>query len=288
MLDAPGEARQADAASPTLFLTREVFTFTSSAVRLCEAAREAGIDVEGAQFTVVGEPLTRARLGAIRRSGAEAVPRFAVIECSTIGHGCLAAEDADEVHLLHDLHAVIPPGPDGPGSGGREGPLLLSSIRRTAPFILLNVSMGDRAVMTTRACGCPLERLGWATHLHTIRSDEKLTAGGMTFLDSDVIRVLEQVLPTRFGGGPTDYQILESETADGRPRVRLLVHPSIGGVDSRAVVEAFLSAIGRSGGAERIMALVCRDGALLEVERRPPLSSPSGKILHLHTTRSAP
>jgi hypothetical protein len=75
--------------------TPDLFTFTSSAVRLCEAAREAGIDVEGAQFTVVGELLTRARLGAIRRSGAEAVPRFAVIECSTIGHGCLAAEDAD-------------------------------------------------------------------------------------------------------------------------------------------------------------------------------------------------
>lgn len=61
------------------------------------------------------------------------------------------------------------------------------------------------------------ERLGWTLHLHGIRSVEKLTAAGMTFLDSDVIRVLEEVLPGRFGGGPTHYQLVEEEDAeDGR------------------------------------------------------------------------
>jgi hypothetical protein len=105
----------------------------------------------------------------------------------------------------------------------------------------------------------------------------------MTFLDSDVIRVMEEVLPSRFGGAPTDYQLLDVEGEDGRPRLRLLVHPSIGPLDSRTVVETFLSAIGRPGGAERIMSQVWRDGQLVEVERRPPLASASGKILHLHT-----
>ena len=37
--------------------------------------------------------------------------------------------------------------------------------------------MGDRAAVAERACGCPLERLGWTTHLQDIRSYEKLTAG---------------------------------------------------------------------------------------------------------------
>ena len=37
----------------------------------------------------------------------------------------------------------------------------------------------------------------------------------MTFLDSDVIRVLEEVLPARFGGGPTDFQLVEQEDDDG-------------------------------------------------------------------------
>src|SRR5262249_60088571 len=121
------------------------------------------------------------------------------------------------VHLFDDLHALIPaatPADRGelPGSA-----ILVTSLRPTAPLILLNVSMGDRAVLTRRRCGCPLEDLGWRTHLHTIRSFEKLTTGGMTFLDTDVIRVLEQVLPARFVGGPTDYQVAAEAGADGPP-----------------------------------------------------------------------
>jgi hypothetical protein len=57
--------------------------------------------------------------------------------------------------------------------------------------------------------------LGWTTHLRDIRSQEKLTAGGMTFLDTDLIRVLEEVLPARFGGAPTDYQLVEEEAEEG-------------------------------------------------------------------------
>ncbi len=71
--------------------------------------------------------------------------------------------------------------------------------------------MGDQAVVSERACGCPYQQLGWTTHLHGIRSFEKLTAAGMTFLDTDVIRVLEEVLPGRFGGIPSDYQLVEEE-----------------------------------------------------------------------------
>ena len=146
--------------------------------------------------------------------------------------------------------------------------------------------MGDEAVVTNRACGCPLERLGWVTHLQTIRSYEKLTAGGMTFLDADVVRVLEEVLPARFGGGPTDYQLLEDEAADGRPRVRLLAHPALGLLDEKAVAETFLVAVGQAGGAEEVMALMWRDAGLLRVERRPPYTTPTGKILHLHVSRT--
>jgi hypothetical protein len=50
----------------------------------------------------------------------------------------------------------------------------------------------------------------------------------MTFLDTDVIRVLEEELPARFGGTPTDYQLLEEEADDGQPRLQLLVHPRVG------------------------------------------------------------
>jgi hypothetical protein len=43
-----------------------------------------------------------------------------------------------------------------------------------------------------------------------------------------------------------------------------------------------MAALGSGTGAERIMGQVWRDGAVLGVERRAPLATPSGKILHLH------
>ncbi len=251
-------------------------TFPTSAVRLCQAALAAGADLTGAKMIMGGEPTTRARLATIRQAGVDAVPRYSSIECGPIGHGCLRPEAPDDIHLLHDLHAVVQ-------RAGTD--LLVSSLRMTAPLVLFNVSLGDRATLRRRDCGCPMARLGWDTHLQGIHSVEKLTAAGMTFLDSDLVRVLEEVLPARFGGGPTDYQLVEDEDVDGRSTLRLLVHPRLGprldGVPDEAVTEVFLSAVGPGAGVERVMGLAWRQGRILRVERRAPLVSGTGKILHL-------
>jgi hypothetical protein len=265
-----------------------LLTYSSPAVRLCEAARDAGLDLAGAHLLLYGEPVTDARLAVIRRAGAAAYPAYVATECGRMAEGCLAPDAADDVHLFDDLLALVQPGADGERPGLPADALLVSSLRPRAPLLLLNVSMGDRAVVRRRACGCPLDAHGWTTHLHAIRSFEKLTAGGMTFLDTDVIRVLDEVLPARFGGGPTHYQLVEEEMADGRPRVRLLVHPAVGLLDPGAVARAFLGAIGAGSGTERVMATVWRDADLLRVEREPPLTTASGKILHLHRRVAEP
>lgn len=36
--------------------------------------------------------------------------------------------------------------------------------------------------------------------------------------------VRREALPARFGGGPTNYQLVEEARADGHPSLRLLVH----------------------------------------------------------------
>lgn len=255
-------------------------TFPSSALRVCTAALDAGIDLAGAQFTVAGEPVTDARREAARRLGAELVPYYAASPCGHIAYGCLAPDGPDDLHLLHDLHALVQtPAPD---DGGAAGDLLITELLPTTPLIVLNVSLGDHARLGPRPCGCPLERFGWTTHLSAIRSREKLTAGGMTFLDADVVHVLERVLPARFGGGPTDYQLVETERPDGSPSVRLLVHPRLGQVDRGAVAETFLAALDGHGGAERVMTRVWRDADLVQVDRHAPLTTESGKILHVH------
>jgi hypothetical protein len=264
--------------------TPHLQVFCSAALRLCQAAAAGGIDVAGSWLMVGGEPLTPARAAALRAAGAHLLPRYGTAEAPSIAIGCARPEGCDDVHLLADLYALATGSPTaGPGAVP-PGALWLSSLCRTAPMVLLNASLGDQAVLGRDSCGCPLAELGWSVRLHSLRSFEKLTAGGMTFLDTDVIRVLEELLPRRFGGGPADYQLVEDEEADGRPVVRLLVHPRVGPFDRDAVGRAFLDAVSADSETERVMGLYWRQAQLLRVERRPPLATASGKILHLHAS----
>ena len=267
--------------------TPHLYTYPSCAMRVCETAAAQGIPIRGAQFTLVGEPVTVARLDVIRGVGAQAAPRYAATDVGPLGDGCLAPDAADDVHFYDDLHALIQSEGDERLPELPRGALLVSTLRPTAPFVLLNASLGDRATVSRRACGCPMEGFGWTTHLHAIRSYEKLTVGGMNFADSEVIAILEETLPRRFGGAPTDYQLVEDQTAAGRPRLRLLVHPRVGPVDAARVADVFLAALGHGSGVERVIELQWRDLGLLEVERRVPRTTATGKILHLHAEREA-
>ena len=263
--------------------TPHLQTFVSSAVRVSRAALDSATDLTGARFMVGGEPVTEARVSLIRRAGADVRSRYLATEAGLIGLGCLAPRVPDDLHVCDDLNAVV----SDEAGGLPAGSLLVSSLRPTAPMILLNVSLGDQGVLGSQRCGCPLEAHGWATHLDTLRSFEKLTAGGMSFTDSDLIQALEDVLPARFGGGPADYQLVEDGVSPPEPRVRLLVHPRLGSLDPGQVTDVFLAAIGQSARGGRVMALAWREGQVLCVERRAPLVTASGKILHLHASTSS-
>jgi hypothetical protein len=264
--------------------TPHVHCYVSSATRLCHAARAAGLDLRGAQFMVVGEPLTVSHRAAMEATGASVVARYGIVECGVVGFGCRAAREPDEVHVIDDLHAVLQPDGDG-GQALPPRSLLLSSLRPAAPLVLLNVSMGDEAIAESRSCGCPVEAIGWSQRLHTIRSYEKLTVAGMTVLDSDVIRLLEEVLPRRFGGAPTHYQLVEDHVGGPLPRLRLLVAPAVGPVDEAKVADAFLGAVSAGSDVAAVMASAWRDAGVLTIERRTPFLTGSGKILHLHVRR---
>ena len=255
-------------------------TFVSSAVLLCQAAARAGLDLSGARLVVGGEPLTPRRLAVLRASGALIQPTYASSETGWIGIGCLAPDSADDLHLLSDRQAVIRPSRTGFSSSLPANGLLHTVLRSSWPLLALNLSLGDRADLVERRCGCPLDRPGWTTHLREVRNYEKLTAGGMTFFDHEVIRVLDETMPARFGGGPTDYQLLEDEADDGLPRLRLLVHPRLGPLEPSVVEEAFVHAVGQSEGYVD-MEEQWRAARWVRVERRAPLMTHRGKIQHL-------
>ena len=103
----------------------------------------------------------------------------------------------------------------------------------------------------------------------------------MTFLGADVVHTLEVELPRRLGGAPTDYQLVESCSGEGLPRVTLVVHPRLGALDEQRVLDTLVDVLAPGDSGEHLMGLVWRNGASLSIERRLPNVGRSGKVQHL-------
>ena len=120
------------------------------------------------------------------------------------------------------------------------------------------------------------------THLSEMRSFEKLTGEGVTFARSNLMEIMEEELPARFGGTGLDYQLAEEEASDGRTRMTLRVSPSVGPLDEDALRAAFLNALGRGSLAEKYSADLWRSADTLDIRRERPLATRAGKVLPFH------
>jgi len=255
-------------------------TTPSSAVRACQAAERAGLDISGSVVRIGGEPHTPGKAAVYERNGVTAISSYTMSEVGRIGVACAERRALDDVHLTTNALGVIQR-PRAVAGGGSVDALLFTSLRLHAPKVLLNFESDDFATLERRECGCLLGELGLTTHVHDIRSHEKLTSEGMTFLGSEVITLVDEVLPARFGGQPTDYQLVEQEV-DGLPRVTVVVSPAVGPIDEGGVLEAVLGALATGPGYKAMMAEVWKDGRTVRVERREPLATGAGKILPLY------
>ena len=232
-------ASQVAAGRPALINTN-----AASCVRVCMAARDAGLDVKGTLFRVGGEPLTAGKAATVTRVGARVVCHYTMSETGRIGIACARPAAVDDVHLLVDKLALIRRPPRSPGAADVLANVY-TSLSSAMPKLMLNVESDDYGVLERRDCGCMLGELGLDLHLHDIRSWEKLTSEGMTHGGIELIRLVEEVLPARFGGGPTDWQLVEEEDADGLPRVVILASLRIGALDASAVVSCALETLDR-------------------------------------------
>jgi len=257
-------------------------TSPSEAIHLCRAVMDRGGSLAGVTFLLGAEPLTPARRAAIEASGAEAVPTYGFSEGGNVGSQCPLATVADDVHVSLDAWAVLR-GPRQVADEGTVDSLLLTGVRPACPKVLLNAEIGDYAVVESRPCGCLFDEMGYFTHLHTIRSFEKLTGIGVTILGGDLFRVLEEALPRHFGGTVTDYQLLEEEAADGSPRYTLIVSPDVGPVDEGRLIARFLDELGSLRHHYRFMTNLWREAGIVRVQRRRPLVTARGKVLPFRT-----
>jgi hypothetical protein len=257
----------------------------SRALRVCVAAWEAGLDLTGATFMIAGEPPTPAKVQGITRTGAGYFPTYGLAEAGRIGVGCAQPTGCNDLHLLKDAFAIIQYPRRVPGAESSVDAFNITTLLPTTPKLMLNVEIDDYGILDSRSCGCPLEGYGFTEHLQDIHSFRKLTGEGVTLVGSEMIHILEDVLPTRFGGSALDYQLLEEEDEQGLTRLSLLVSPKIELADETAVIEVVLDALGHGSVMADSARAIWRQAQTLRVKRAEPVWTARGKLMPLHLAR---
>ena len=251
----------------------------SSAVRVCTAARDGNLDIGGTFFRVGGEPATPARRETIQAAGCTFGAHYSMGEVGWIGIACPNRRGDDEVHVVSDKLALIQPERGEDGATG-AAPLVMTTLLTTCPKILINVDVGDHAVVSERDCGCPMGQVGLRTTLRSIASQEKLTTEGMSFVASEIAWLLEEALPARIGGGVGDYQLVEDRSGS-LSRISVVVDPGVAAPPDEEVSRIVLELFEGLGHGQRLMAEQWRQAGALRVSRRAPHVR-GDKVQHLH------
>jgi len=270
-------ARATERGSPAV-----VVGLVSPAVRVCLAAENAGADIRGTVFLAAGEPYTNGNAAVFERVGTRCVPTYAMQEAGAVSRGCGAPAMPDDMHIMTEKLALIQRPCERGGLSVQA--LFFTSLLPNSPKLMLNVETGDYGTVEERDCGCIWEQLGFTTHISGVRSYEKLTSESVTFMGSMLFELLEETLPARFGGSPTDYQIVEEEE-HGLPRVSLLVSPRLGQLDEDSILETVFDQLAFADWSRR-MSDQWRHSRTLRLQRREPYATPAAKILPLHVLDS--
>ncbi len=261
-----------------------IYTFAASAVRVCIAAAEANLNLKGAKFLVTGEPLTPHKKKEIESIGAAAIPVYGISEAGVIAAGCNGAHsESDHCHLYKDTTAIITHQQVVPNFDLCLNSYLFTTLLYESPKLLLNVGMGDFGDLDLTSCKCGFGELGFDTSLSNIRSYEKLTGEGVTFVDTDFVRIIEKELPEIFGGKSTDYQLIEEEDSKGFTHLQLLVSPRVGDVNEGEVLGKFMTLLKHGEASPESWAQsgveMWRQSSMVRIRREYPVSTASGKIL---------
>jgi hypothetical protein len=255
-------------------------TMVSQGVRVAAAAREHRLDIAGTVFLVAGEALTDAKRAVIEEAGCTALPCYLVSEIGFVGMACREMNKDNCVHMMDAHYAVISRRRKAPLCDLELDSLLFTTLASFLPFVLINAEMDDSGEIGPAPCDCPLSRLGYRRQIRNIFSYGKLTGQGTTLLSGDLLRILERTLPARFGGSPTDYQLVEIE-GGSQTAIELRVHPRLNTAPAEEIKGFFLGEIKQMWGG----ALTGREWTQTEgfrVVHGEPYMTRSGKVLPLH------
>jgi len=257
----------------------------STATRICSAALDGGHDIAGTLFSTTGEGITPTRRRVFDRAGASAYGRYVISEIGTIGTSCRHVT-GNSVHLFDDTAAVIVHRRPAPFVDAEVNALLLTTLHPDTSRVFINADMEDAGTLHRAECDCAFSRIGYRTIIQDVQSFGKLTAHSMVLGGPPLLRIIEEVLPQRFGGGPGDYQLVEQEGREQK-ELRLRVTPRLGTVDVDEVRQVFLQEI-KALYAGNLSQRVWRATGMFQVERAEPQPTRTGKVHAIHLATFGP
>ncbi len=258
----------------------KVSGMVSACARVAAVAGERGLDISGTLFLVGGEALTDSKRELFEAAGAEVFPSYYISEVGMVGHACRRMTSGNCVHISRDTVAVIPHARQAPLADVEVPSLLFTPLLPHSPFVLINAEMDDSGVLGVADCDCSLSRLGFTGQISNIYSFGKLTGHGITLVGTDVVRILEKLLPARFGGAASDYQLVESETGQ-QTEISLRVSPRTGVTSPEEVRRFFLAELRKLYGGS-LASRVWNQAGAFRVVVAEPFTTASGKVLSLH------
>jgi len=252
----------------------------SPTVRLAAAALDRGLDIRGTLFLVSGESLTDAKRAVIEQAGGEPFARYGVSEMGFVGHGCRQMTKGDCVHLYSNSLAAITHRRTAPLTDIEVDSLLYTTLLPSAPLVLINFEVNDSGILERANCDCEFSRIGFHWRIRDIFSFGKMTGHGVTLMGTEMVRVLEHALPTRLGGRPGDFQLIEHE-GSAQTTLELRVSPRVRGSSPDKIRECFLEEIRLVYGGV-LAGRVWKHAEAVQIVVAEPVTTSSGKINLLH------
>jgi hypothetical protein len=98
-------------------------------------------------------------------------------------------------------------------------------------------------------------------------------------------RILDELLPARFGGSALDYQFAEEEDARGFTRLVLRISPAVTLGTEQDAVDFVLAAFGDVNAGGALMRSTIREAGMLLIRREAPTMTGRGKLMPLDIRR---
>jgi hypothetical protein len=248
-----------------------VRSYTSSAVRIAEAAQAARLDIRDCTIFAGGEPLTPRRHRFITASGAKVFARYVITELGHIAGACPYSPTPGSMHVYTDRLALIQHPVAAPDSSGADRAFLFTSLSRYTPKIAFNTCLGDIGRIDRRTCPCSMGRLGLDLHVSDVRNLDKLTGEGMTILASELEDLIGELVDS-MGGCPDDYQFWQEDGPTGVPRLIVALSPSIHDTLHIHVQQEILKRLTLLKGGAAASTLWAQAGTITVIRANPQLT----------------